>query len=61
MTRKETDGLTAEIQGVGAGGLPMCKVAEEGGRLVLQTGIAKFFPADTVVNWCRPSGPGLVI
>lgn len=43
MTRKETDGLTAEIQGVGAGGLPLCKVASEGGEVVLQTGIAKFF------------------
>ncbi|HOJ76240.1 MAG TPA: aspartate--tRNA ligase [Phycisphaerae bacterium] len=43
MTRKETDGLTAEIQGVGAGGLPLCKVASENGEVVLQTGIAKFF------------------
>jgi aspartyl-tRNA synthetase len=38
MTRKETDGLTVEIQGVGAGGLPLCKVADEGGKVVLQTG-----------------------
>jgi aspartyl-tRNA synthetase len=43
MTRKETDGLTAEIQGVGAGGLPLCKVVAEGGEVVLQTGIAKFW------------------
>ena len=48
MTRKETDGLTAEIQGIGAGGLPLCKVAEEGGKVVLQTGIAKFFTGETV-------------
>ncbi len=43
MTRKETDGLTAEIQGVGAGGLPLCKVVEEKGEVGLQTGIGKFF------------------
>ncbi len=46
MTRKETDGLTAEIQGVGAGGLPLCKVvAGADGKPELQTGIAKFFDA----------------
>ncbi len=43
MTRKETDGLTAEIQGVGAGGLPLCKVVVRDGRAALETGIAKFF------------------
>jgi len=47
MTRKETDGLTAEIQGVGAGGLPMCKVVEEGGKIGLQTGIGKFFGGES--------------
>ncbi len=47
MTRKETDALTAEIQGVGAGGLPLCKVVEEGGKVSVQTGIAKFFTGDT--------------
>lgn len=48
MTRKETDALTAEIQGIGAGGLPLCKViAGEGGKAELQTGIAKFFAGDT--------------
>ena len=46
MTRKETDGLTAEIQGVGAGGLPLCKVVAEGDKIVLQTGIGKFFGAE---------------
>ncbi len=46
MTRKETDALTAEIQGVGAGGLPLCKVVAGGdGSPELQTGIAKFWPA----------------
>jgi aspartyl-tRNA synthetase len=50
MTRKETDGLTAEIQGVGAGGLPLCKVVSEGGKVVLQTGIAKFWGADAAAE-----------
>ena len=46
MTRKETDALTAEIQGVGAGGLPLCKVAASAdGSPELQTGIAKFWSA----------------
>jgi len=58
MTRRETDGLTAEIQGVGAGGLPLCKVVEEGGRLVLQTGIAKFFPGETAGELIRAVGAG---
>src|SRR5574337_1291141 len=47
MTRKETDTLTEEIKGIGAGGLPLVKVAAEGGRTVFQTGIAKFFTPDT--------------
>jgi len=48
MTRKETDGLTAEMQGIGAGGLPLCKIAKgQDGKPELQTGIAKFFPGDT--------------
>lgn len=42
MTRKEIDGLTEEIKGIGAGGLPLVKIAEEGGKIVFQTGIAKF-------------------
>jgi aspartyl-tRNA synthetase len=48
MTRKETDALTAEMQGIGAGGMPLVKVVEEGGKTVLQTGIAKFWPEDVV-------------
>ena len=43
MTRKETDALTAEIQGVGAGGLPLCKIVAADGKLSVQTGIGKFF------------------
>jgi len=46
MTRKETDGITEELKGIGAGGLPLFKVAEEGGKRVAQTGIAKFMMAD---------------
>jgi aspartyl-tRNA synthetase len=48
MTRKETDALTEEVKGIGAGGLPLVKVAEEGGKVVLQTGVAKFFENDAV-------------
>jgi aspartyl-tRNA synthetase len=50
MTRKETDGLTEEVKGIGAGGLPLVKVAEEGGKTVLQTGIAKFFEGESIVS-----------
>jgi len=47
MTRKETDTLAEDMKGIGAGGLPLVKVTEEGGRPVLQTGIAKFFTPET--------------
>jgi len=47
MTRKETDTLAEDLKGIGAGGLPLVKVAAEGGRPVLQTGIAKFFTPET--------------
>lgn len=50
MTRKETDGLAEEVKGIGAGGLPLVKVAEEGGKIVLQTGIAKFLSSDEIVR-----------
>lgn len=46
MTRKETDTLTEAMRGIGAGGLPLVKVAAaEGGarQPVFQTGVAKFF------------------
>ncbi len=47
MTRKETDGLTEEIKGIGAGGMPLVKVIDgDGGKPALQTGIAKFFEGD---------------
>lgn len=47
MTRKEIDQLTEDVKGIGAGGLPLVKVAEEGGQVVFQTGIAKFFTPET--------------
>ncbi|MFQ5425280.1 MAG: amino acid--tRNA ligase-related protein, partial [Phycisphaerae bacterium] len=49
MTRKETDALAEEVKGIGAGGLPLVKVAENGGRVIVQTGIAKFFDSETLV------------
>jgi aspartyl-tRNA synthetase len=50
MTRKETDALAEEMKGIGAGGLPVVKVAQEGGKTVLQTGVAKFFDNEAVVG-----------
>ena len=50
MTRKEIDGLTEEMKGIGAGGLPLVKVAAEGGKTVLQTGVAKFFSDEALVG-----------
>ncbi len=50
MTRKETDTLAEDMKGIGAGGLPLVKVAEEGGRPVFQTGIAKFFTPETTAE-----------
>lgn len=49
MTRKDTDGLAEEIKGIGAGGLPVVKVANEGGKTVLQTGVAKFFATEEII------------
>ncbi len=50
LTRKDTDGLAEEVKGIGAGGLPVVKVSEEGGKQVLQTGVAKFFNSDQLVG-----------
>jgi aspartyl-tRNA synthetase len=44
MTRKQTDRLADDLRGIGAGGLPLVKVAQgEDGKTAFQTGIAKFF------------------
>jgi aspartyl-tRNA synthetase len=60
MTRKETDGLTAEIQGVGAGGLPNCKVvAGADGNPELQTGIGKFFVGDSPAELVQAMGANI--
>jgi aspartyl-tRNA synthetase len=49
LTRKEIDALTEEIRGIGAGGLPLVKVAQEAGKTVLQTGVTKFFEGEALV------------
>jgi aspartyl-tRNA synthetase len=60
MTRKETDGITAEMQGIGAGGLPLVKVAAGAdGKPELQTGISKFWPADTVTPLLEATGANI--
>ncbi len=63
MTRKELDALSEEIKGVGAGGLPYVKVAAEGGKTVLQTGVAKFFGESLVGELLAAAGakPGEAI
>ncbi len=50
MSRKETDALAEELKGIGAGGMPVVKVAEDGGKRVFQTGVAKFLGDEAVVN-----------
>ncbi len=42
LTRKITDGLTNELRGIGAGGLPLTKVVDKGGDTEFATGVAKF-------------------
>ena len=42
LTRKIIDGLTDELRGIGAGGLPLVKVTDQGGSPQVATGIAKF-------------------
>jgi aspartyl-tRNA synthetase len=63
MTRKETDALTEDLKGIGAGGLPLVKVADEGGKTVLQTGIAKFFTPETAGELLAATGaqPGDIV
>lgn len=56
MTRKEIDTLTNDLKGIGAGGLPLAKVADDGGTPVLQTGIAKFFNEDTTRELLAATG-----
>jgi aspartyl-tRNA synthetase len=50
MTRKEIDTLTEAMRGIGAGGLPLVKIAAEGGQPVFQTGVAKFFTPELTME-----------
>ena len=56
MTRKEIDTLTDDLKGIGAGGLPLVKIAEEGGKTVFQTGIAKFFNESSIAALLAATG-----
>ncbi len=53
MTRKETDTLTDDLKGIGAGGLPLVKVAADGDGLKFETGIAKFFTPEVTAELCQ--------
>jgi aspartyl-tRNA synthetase len=46
LTRKQTDALAAEVQGIGAKMLPLTKVVSQDGKPALSTGVAKFFPGE---------------
>ncbi|MCA9244352.1 MAG: aspartate--tRNA ligase [Phycisphaerales bacterium] len=64
MTRKETDTLTEDLKGIGAGGLPLVKVgAGQDGKPVFETGIAKFFTPESTAAVSAASGakPGDLI
>lgn len=52
LTRKITDGLNEELQGIGAGGLPLVKVDAGEGGPTFSTGIAKFL-APFADSLCR--------
>jgi len=56
MTRKETDTLTEDLKGIGAGGLPLVKVVAEADRPVFQTGCAKFFTPETTAEMVAATG-----
>ena len=56
MSRKELDALVNDLRGIGAGGMPYVKVADEAGRTIFQTGAAKFFDPDAVAAVCSASG-----
>jgi len=63
MTRKELDTLAEDLRGIGAGGLPYVKLADEGGHAVFQTGIAKFFTPETTAEFVArmSAAPGDVL
>jgi aspartyl-tRNA synthetase len=63
MTRKEIDTLTDDLKGIGAGGLPLVKVAADAGKPVFQTGVAKFFDETTTAELFAATGanPGDIV
>jgi aspartyl-tRNA synthetase len=63
MTRKELDTLTNDLKGIGAGGLPYVKIADDGGNALFETGIAKFFSPEITAEMCAHTGgqPGDVL
>ncbi|MFH1745662.1 MAG: aspartate--tRNA ligase [Planctomycetota bacterium] len=57
MTRKETDKLTDDLKGIGAGGLPLAKVVKgDGDQPALQTGVAKFFTPELTAELIAATG-----
>ena len=59
MTRKETDRLADDLRGIGAGGLPLVKVAkDDDSRIAFQTGVAKFFTPETTAEIAGATGAG---
>ena len=57
MTRKQTDGLADDLKGIGAGGLPLVKIAAgDDSKPALQTGIAKFFNAESTAQLLAATG-----
>jgi aspartyl-tRNA synthetase len=58
MTRKDLDTLAEDLKGIGAGGMPYVKIVDEGGKLALQIGVAKFFTPELTAELCRATGAG---
>jgi aspartyl-tRNA synthetase len=62
LTRKIIDGLTDELRGIGAGGLPYAKVTQSGEGRQLASGVAKFIqPVGEQLCEQVGAGPGDVI
>ncbi len=57
LTRKITDGLTEELKGIGAGGMPVTKVVSGNRGLEFSTGVAKFLQP-VCEPLCRQAGAG---
>ncbi len=50
MTDSQLKALTEEVKGIGAGGLPLTKVVDDGGKPKLNKGVAKFFAGDGLTD-----------